>query len=86
MKEYTKILTFVYKGEIYRYYIDNKGKKFFTTIDINEKESYITIEKYLELLKIFSKKRGVKNINRNDSEDIEIISDDSMDKSLKKII
>lgn len=89
MKEYTKILTFVYKGEIYRYYIDNKGKKFFTTIDINEKESYITIEKYLELLKIFSKKRGVKNINRNDSEDIEIISDDNMQntkKNKKRII
>lgn len=88
MKEYTKILTFIYKGQIYRYYIDNSGKKFFTTIDINGEESYITIERYLELLKIFSKKNEIMSSRLDDLNDIEIISNNNIKhhKNKKRII
>lgn len=84
MKEYTKVLTFIYKGEIYQYYIDSKGKKFFTTVDINENESYITIEKYLEILRIFSRKNEIMNTYLDDSECIETISNNNIKSNQKK--
>lgn len=66
MKEYTRIISFLYKNKIYNYYLDNKNQKFFTTSDIDGNEKYITIEEYIKLLSLFKKKYSLKNIEKND--------------------
>lgn len=83
MKEYTKILNFYYKKKIYTLYIDNKGKKFFTTMDINANEHYITIKEYVELLQIFSKKNEIMSSTFNNHEDIDKLFNDSFPKTKK---
>ncbi len=61
MKEFREILTFYYKGKEYKMYLDNKNKKFFTGI-IDDVETYIPVEEYVDLLMLFAKKEGVMNI------------------------
>ncbi len=86
MKEYTRIISFLYKNKIYNYYLDNKNKKFFTTSDIDGNEKYITIEEYIKLLSLFKKKYSLKNIEKNDykKEIINEIELNNYQKSRKK--
>lgn len=77
MKEYTKVLTFGYKRKIYTLYIDNAGKKFFTTTDINDNETYVKIEEYIELLKMFSKKNEIMSDSIDDMKKAGMFSDDN---------
>ena len=49
-----KIMTFFYNRKRYNMYVGKNNFKYFTELDINGEEKYITLEDYLELYKIFN--------------------------------
>ncbi len=65
MKEYKKIIDFKYKNNMYTMFIDNKDKYYFLKKDLDNNYSYVDINTFLELGKIFSKTPHILKAKKN---------------------
>ena len=70
MKEYKKIINFYYRNKKYQLLLDDDNKYFFLEINSNNNYSYVTIDNFINLCKIFCSYPDKKyiindNINNN---------------------
>ena len=54
MKEYSEVVQFSYKGELYKLFIDDNGERFYLKTDENGKLFYVNIREFIELENIFA--------------------------------
>lgn len=53
MREYRKVVTFMYKSNKYNMYLDENNKRFFLKVDDRGKFHYVTLNELIELMNLF---------------------------------